>query len=67
MTTDTLFMEMYARDLMTALAETDEALEYWENADEDELYEVCEANGYEWYSGGWYTPEFIEDMKRCGL
>jgi hypothetical protein len=56
---DELFKDIYARDLLLNLAETDEALAYWETADDADMYETLEAMGYEWHKGGWYTPEFL--------
>ena len=58
-----MLKEIYGRDLLVQLAETDEAAAYWENADEGDIYEMCEALGYEWHEGGWYTPEHIETMQ----
>lgn len=54
--------EMIARDLAVLLAETEEAIAFYERCDKDDLYEMLEANGYSWFEGGWYTEETITEI-----
>lgn len=55
--------EDMARELALLLAETDEATEFYEQCDAYDLYEMLEANGYQWYSGGWYTEEIASEIE----
>lgn len=55
---------VYAVDLLIQLADDDvDVEEYCENTDPEQLYVDLDIQGYSWTGDGWYTAEYIEQIK----